>query len=299
MDEKNVTSSESKKAHTVPYILKGEFFEIIKQEGEAVTVRCRKCPQKNIYKGSVKSTGNFHMHIKRKHPESLERLQELKLQSFMDRKIKIPERSKHHTLYTLINSNRVNNGNNISTPAINLYSNPIPITNHFEISSNNNQPINCCKKAKITTSGNIYEPKMSNIQNTQVINTSDEITSKCNQFKNLNDEKTIDKQNNSNNFYSLTPNATNFQLTSSEPSSKDQYYTFQTNGTSNNNLPITATLTAASMILSPTQEILGKIDNHLKSIERQLHLRNQIETNKIYLDLAKFKYLHPNFAFQG
>lgn len=48
-----------------PYILNGEFFEIIAQEGESVTVRCRYCDgNRNIYKGSIKSTGNFHMHIK-------------------------------------------------------------------------------------------------------------------------------------------------------------------------------------------------------------------------------------------
>lgn len=47
-----------------PYLLNGEIFEIISQEGNNVTVKCRHCASKNVYRGSVKSTGNFHMHIK-------------------------------------------------------------------------------------------------------------------------------------------------------------------------------------------------------------------------------------------
>lgn len=48
----------------IPYILNGELYQIITQDGENVTVQCRHCPPDRVYRGSVRSTGNFHMHIK-------------------------------------------------------------------------------------------------------------------------------------------------------------------------------------------------------------------------------------------
>lgn len=48
----------------VPYILNGELYRIESQNGDNVTVKCCYCPPDRIYRGSVRSTGNFHMHIK-------------------------------------------------------------------------------------------------------------------------------------------------------------------------------------------------------------------------------------------
>lgn len=48
----------------VPYILNGELYRIESQIGDNVTVKCCSCPPDRIYRGSVRSTGNFHMHIK-------------------------------------------------------------------------------------------------------------------------------------------------------------------------------------------------------------------------------------------
>lgn len=48
----------------VPYILNGQLYEIQTQEGENVTVKCCHCPSNRVYRGSIRSTGNFHMHIK-------------------------------------------------------------------------------------------------------------------------------------------------------------------------------------------------------------------------------------------
>lgn len=65
--DENETGNESKaspqRTH-VPYILNGQLYEIQSQEGENVTVKCCHCPSNRVYRGSVRSTGNFHMHIK-------------------------------------------------------------------------------------------------------------------------------------------------------------------------------------------------------------------------------------------
>lgn len=62
-DKTRVPDTNSRNIH-IPYILNGELFEIQTQDGENVTVKCCNCPPDRVYRGSVRSTGNFHMHIK-------------------------------------------------------------------------------------------------------------------------------------------------------------------------------------------------------------------------------------------
>lgn len=62
-DKTIVPDTNSRNVH-IPYILNGELFEIQTQDGENVTVKCCNCPPDRVYRGSVRSTGNFHMHIK-------------------------------------------------------------------------------------------------------------------------------------------------------------------------------------------------------------------------------------------
>jgi len=58
------SKSDSIRRQHVPYILNGELYRIESQVGDNVTVKCCSCPPDRIYRGSVRSTGNFHMHIK-------------------------------------------------------------------------------------------------------------------------------------------------------------------------------------------------------------------------------------------
>lgn len=63
----HVTDNSNKVHHRhvhIPYILNGELYQIQTQDGENVTVKCCHCPPDRVYRGSVRSTGNFHMHIK-------------------------------------------------------------------------------------------------------------------------------------------------------------------------------------------------------------------------------------------
>ncbi|XP_017864616.1 PREDICTED: protein stand still [Drosophila arizonae] len=73
----------------VPYILNGELYRIESQIGDNVTVKCCSCPPDRIYRGSVRSTGNFHMHIKRRHASLLGKLHEMKVAALVERRDRI------------------------------------------------------------------------------------------------------------------------------------------------------------------------------------------------------------------
>lgn len=45
------------------------------------------------------------------------------------------------------------------------------------------------------------------------------------------------------------------------------------------------------------QELLMQVENSLRDIQREMNVRNQIESNRMFLDIAKFKFLHPGFQF--
>ncbi|XP_022232564.2 protein stand still [Drosophila obscura] len=73
----------------VPYILNGELYSIQSQIGDNVVVKCCNCPPDRVYRGSVRSTGNFHMHIKRRHTSLLGKLHEMKVTALEERRDRI------------------------------------------------------------------------------------------------------------------------------------------------------------------------------------------------------------------
>ncbi|XP_075168457.1 stand still isoform X2 [Haematobia irritans] len=98
----------------IPYILNGELYQIQTQEGENVTVKCCHCPPDRVYRGSVRSTGNFHMHIKRRHPDLLEKLHDMKVNALLERRDRLIRNRK---VTSRNNRNRLNSGGiNTSTP---------------------------------------------------------------------------------------------------------------------------------------------------------------------------------------
>lgn len=48
---------------------------------------------------------------------------------------------------------------------------------------------------------------------------------------------------------------------------------------------------------SKWQELLGQVESSLRDIQREMNVRNQIESNRMFLDIAKFKFLNPGFQF--
>ncbi|XP_046401382.1 uncharacterized protein LOC124167499 [Ischnura elegans] len=62
---------------SVPSILDGELFELLTRKPDSsITAKCMLCPLPRIKPGSIRSTGNFICHIKKCHPEMVERMKE-------------------------------------------------------------------------------------------------------------------------------------------------------------------------------------------------------------------------------
>lgn len=287
-----------KTTSTTPYILNGEFYEILSQEGEGVTVRCRKCPGDNIYKGSVKSTGNFHMHIKRKHSELLPRVHEMKLKSFTERKFKMPQRKqlpynnngrklikneKYQTkLLTEVQQNF--DENNLQTEPIDYRKKSSMIDNDMIITKIHNPIHKFNSFPIITTQSNqqhyLFSPPPAHQSSFECIkaeHTSVQDEIKERNTDSFNDNKMIMESDNSTiiNNQNLSTVHQPLEIIS-------------------NPMPL---ITTASAI--PGHDVLLRVENHLKGIEREMRIRNQIESNRIYLDFAKFKFLHPNFTLQN
>lgn len=53
----------------------------------------------------------------------------------------------------------------------------------------------------------------------------------------------------------------------------------------------------ATYVNGSPREVLMRIDNTLGDIKDELKTRNQIERKRLLFDMAKFKFLHPNFNF--
>ncbi|XP_067633258.1 uncharacterized protein stil [Eurosta solidaginis] len=100
----NENENTSRSIH-IPYILNGELFEIQTQDGENVTVKCCNCPPDRVYRGSVRSTGNFHMHIKRRHPDLMGKIYDMKVNALVERRDRFM-RNRKSTRRRNLNTNR-------------------------------------------------------------------------------------------------------------------------------------------------------------------------------------------------
>ncbi|XP_034477234.1 protein stand still-like [Drosophila innubila] len=63
----------------IPYILNGGIFKIKKRKGDRVIVKCVYCPSQHRLRGNLANgTGNFHQHIKRRHPFLIDKVTKMK-----------------------------------------------------------------------------------------------------------------------------------------------------------------------------------------------------------------------------
>lgn len=53
----------------------------------------------------------------------------------------------------------------------------------------------------------------------------------------------------------------------------------------------------AAYVNGSAREVLMRIDSTLADIKDELQTRNQVERKRLLFDVAKFKFLHPNFNF--
>ncbi|XP_061396514.1 myb-like protein AA [Musca vetustissima] len=123
MEDSNKLQQQQQLRHVhIPYILNGELYQIQTQDGENVTVKCCHCPPDRVYRGSVRSTGNFHMHIKRRHPDLLEKLHDMKVNALLERRDRLMRNRKI--------TSRSNRNNRIHSP--NMVTTSIPPTTSLQ-----------------------------------------------------------------------------------------------------------------------------------------------------------------------
>ncbi|XP_023301849.2 probable serine/threonine-protein kinase ndrD isoform X1 [Lucilia cuprina] len=391
----------------IPYILNGELYQIQTQDGENVTVKCCHCPPDRVYRGSVRSTGNFHMHIKRRHPDLLEKLHDMKVNALLERRDrlmrnrKITHRNnrnrtntnigcsfKHEaksemitptpgsqiTLDTtsdlsLLHTHKLkiktvfqrhqmqqreaaemqnwNKTDYVVMPIGNLTTNDeseqpinysLKISNNQESLSNNNQQEMLHEKT-INNFTNIANQATNNMQQNEYICENHVSTSsiscpsvvssyssnhhyemeinrpytslpfhhhnlsiiKPEHFPLMNETEAIDltthtdsgifsnsedsiEQNDSHND-SINNNRAGSQKTNTDNINVERNNGDNINNTNNNNNS------------AKWQELLMQVENSLRDIQREMNVRNQIESNRMFLDIAKFKYLNPGFQF--
>ncbi|XP_055839259.1 protein stand still [Episyrphus balteatus] len=259
----------SLKDPSIPYILNGELYEILTQHGDNVTVRCSSCPADRVYRGSVRSTGNFHMHIKRRHPELLGKLHEMKVGSLLERRERLLN-AKKLVIRGRIKKESSGSGEtlemiptqcqNIAHPIDYSCRNSSHSAPSEEVFTNNTQsPIPSENEPQILIATEIHCDSEANmgIQRTPIYFT----TIKEETSSSLDNEQAMDL---------TTPNSRRCES------------------------PLTHQMSNLKW-----EHVLQRVEGSLKNIQHEMRTRNQIETNRIFLDLAKFKFLNPGFRYQS
>lgn len=267
----------SLKDPSIPYILNGELYQILTQQGDNVSVKCSSCPSDRVYRGSVRSTGNFHMHIKRRHPQLLGKLHVMKVRSLLERRERLSNAKK------LVNKMRIKKI--ISKHSEKLISEPI------QCEGITMQPIDYSCKSEIhsqttertTENVNVFlnEEVNSNspIQNAPLVLATTQVH--CDNDDNMGVQRTP---------IFLTA----FKEESLPLSDNEQAMDLTTSSSRN----CESGLSQQSPDLQWTQ-VLQRVETSLKNIENTLkNIQQEIETNRILLDLAKFKYHNSNVHYQ-
>ncbi|KAL9914138.1 stand still [Glossina fuscipes fuscipes] len=356
----NCNMDQSRHYH-IPYILNGELYQIQTQEGENVTVKCCNCPPDRVYRGSVRSTGNFHMHIKRRHPDLLGKLHNMKVNALLERRDRLMRNKKfsnhrsHRNLATstpvrvfktepisqnqtdiqfMPEVNRIN-----SSPELSLmHTHKLKIktvfrrhqleSNEMRQEASNNES---CEEVPLDYSFKTGNQNVTSEEQqqkpTQLLSTSAQnITELSTMQQSINGDNTLSYQNaneatispaislrnsygynfaddagtvNERNYHNLSNvKPENFSTTEeainvanlTQTTSTESFNSMQ--GDARNSGPDTGNRDS-----NYWSDVILRIEKYLELIQSELNVRNQIETDRMYLEIAKFKYLHPNFHY--
>lgn len=99
--ESDNSSNDEPKAKRQPKMLDGTYFKLIENDEpnnqtEHIKAQCMFCKDKpNIIKGSYTSTGNFHKHFSRKHPEILNQLKNYCSSSYQNQMVSSSKQNRN------------------------------------------------------------------------------------------------------------------------------------------------------------------------------------------------------------
>ncbi|XP_030386926.1 protein stand still [Scaptodrosophila lebanonensis] len=312
----------------IPYILNGELFRIESQIGDNVTVKCCHCPPERIYRGSVRSTGNFHMHIKRRHASLLGKLHEMKVAALVERRDRIiknralgvQNRKKSSTA----------SGTAVDEPAaIKVENNhELKIKTVFQRHQQEYQQEEAAAMRSGTTACDSLLEKTNQTNKTDTNNNIKHLLQDVRNLPNLNPALVSALITNQNGSVTMpttynpstsvghaignVPRYLPFNVIKPEqnaPLHQDsEAIDLSTGSMSGDDKERSAnTLQEPQSTLPPQlspyvsgmpRDILLFIDKRLNGIRQELQMRNQIEQKRLLLEAAKFKFLHPEFHFE-
>ncbi|XP_033153226.1 protein stand still [Drosophila mauritiana] len=304
----------------VPYILNGELYRIEKQVGDNVTVKCCYCPPDRIYRGSVRSTGNFHMHIKRRHSFLLGKLHEMKVAALEERRDRIIKNRRFAksrkkaavavaaTCTAAQSDTGVFGDMQADVPSGNE-SHELKIKTVFQ--RHKQEQEGATRKLEDSTSDKGVKANLPNIpknlgvviQNVSNISVETLPSGSTPASGSLLGRPVKPEQGSGSSFLADQPAAIDLSqvppvqgeskssgsLASSMEDVSMEYSRSQA---------LSQSLSMAHFLEHPQRDVLQRLERSMAQIGQELHCRNRIEHNRMLLEAAKFKFLNPNFQFE-
>ncbi|XP_070135132.1 protein stand still isoform X2 [Drosophila bipectinata] len=273
----------TEKRQHVPYILNGELYRIENQVGDNVTVKCCYCPPDRIYRGSVRSTGNFHMHIKRRHSSLLGKLHEMKVAALEERRDRI------------MKNRRFGKPRKKSPPCQSSGDSPSDIV---EGNNAGGAPTGGSNDSTSDTSGKANTSSIYLLQNVETVTTTSPSTPHVGILGRVKPEKS-----NSSGLLGNQPEAIDLSRAQSHQNGEvaTSSLSFTPGGTSleyPRSQAVAQSLSFTHFVENSHRDVLQRLDRTMTEISQELRSRNRIEQNRLLLEAAKFKYLNPNFKFE-
>ncbi|XP_034136106.1 protein stand still isoform X1 [Drosophila guanche] len=339
--ETTAVVDEEQRQH-VPYILNGELYSIQSQVGDNVVVKCCNCPPDRVYRGSVRSTGNFHMHIKRRHTSLLGKLHEMKVIALEERRDRImknraiekPRRKRRSSSLCKLSTtaglaaatfepvaHSTPTGKEIHELKIKTVfqrhqqehseqkeetSTKTPsasVSEYSTVDHNQNQvKLATANMPNCTDNSNINGLIVQHVRTLPTLNPSMVDTLIAN-YSQLSPVAAVPKvvhlghvkeeQPSNLPFRTDQPAPIDLTTTSSQSDSKSS---MSSKSYSMDDVQMAGSL--SHYMDGPPRDILQRLERTMSDISQELRSRNQIEHNRLLLEAAKFKFLHPNFQFE-
>ncbi|KAH8253793.1 hypothetical protein KR032_006856 [Drosophila birchii] len=312
-DAKKEPNEEPDKRQHVPYILNGELYRIENQVGDNVTVKCCYCPPDRIYRGSVRSTGNFHMHIKRRHSSLLGKLHEMKVAALEERRDRIMKNRR------CVKERKKVRAPPALTTAAQTPPQLVELTSPAGVAAGTHE-------LKIKTVFQRHKQEQQGAATRSLIFIFIVNSTKIKIF--LRNPFSFQRSNmsmapNSNPIPAVVPllapikpeqpSVSSFSVeqpmaidlrrapplpgksksSSSLSSLEDNAMEYTTSTEA-----VTQSVSLTRFMEQPQRDLLQRLDRTMAVIGQELHCRNRIEHNRLLLEAAKFKYLNPNFHFE-
>ncbi|KAH8336998.1 hypothetical protein KR059_010626 [Drosophila kikkawai] len=315
-DAKKANNEEPDRRQHVPYILNGELYRIENQVGDNVTVKCCYCPPDRIYRGSVRSTGNFHMHIKRRHSSLLGKLHEMKVAALEERRDRImknrrcvKERKKATTPPPSTAAQTPPQLVELTTPVgVGTGTHELKIKTVFQRHKQEQQGA-ATRSSGDSTSDNSDKANSPNItansigfllQDRSIMSVAP-ISNPTPPVPLLTPIKP-EQQSASSSFSVEQPVAIDLRRApslASESKSSSSLSSLEDNSMEYTSTEaVTQSVSLTHFMEQPQRDLLQRLDRTMAAIGQELHCRNRIEHNRLLLEAAKFKYLNPNFHFE-